>query len=147
MVCSHDLVNRGHFHDTLHDNQRADINTMHASLSSLRVEERLIASLLVFIINIYALEIPNCLQTALTHTHLPQQTCHQGSFHSPQVQNKFKETYSIIQSHECLGLPSFSYSAGEQQTWFKTTDKATPHGTTPLPHVTYLLCVCTDMYV
>ena len=33
----------------LHCNQRADINTMHASLSWLRVEERLTASLLLFI--------------------------------------------------------------------------------------------------
>ena len=38
------------------------------------------------------------------------------------------------------------YSANKQQTWFKKTNKGTPHGTTPLPHVTYLLCVCNDMY-
>ena len=32
--------------------------------------------------------------------------------------------------------------AGEQQTWFQKTNKATPS-----PHVTYLLSVCPDMYV
>ena len=86
----------------LHCNQRANINTMHASLSWLRVEERLTASLLVFIRNI-VLEIPNGLHSQLTHrtdththNHTPHQTCHKGSFHSSQVQNKFKETYCII---------------------------------------------------
>lgn len=46
-----------------------------------------------------------------------------------------------------MELPSILYSASEQQSWFKKTDKTTPNGTTPLPHVTYLLCACTDMYV
>jgi hypothetical protein len=36
---------------TLHRNQRANMNTKHASLSWLRVEERLMESLLVFIRN------------------------------------------------------------------------------------------------
>ena len=57
----------------LHCDQRADINTMHASLSWLRVEERLTASLLVYIRN-NGLEIPNSLSSQLlhstdTHTH------------------------------------------------------------------------------
>ena len=43
----------------LHCNQAANINTMHASFPWLRVEERLTASLLVFIRNIHVLEIPN----------------------------------------------------------------------------------------
>ena len=92
-------------HFALNCNQRADINTMHASLSWLRVKERLTASLVLFIRNINVLEIQNCLHSQLTYstdTHLPHQTCHQGSFHSPQVQNKFEETYSIMQSHECM---------------------------------------------
>ena len=40
---------------SLHCNQRADINNAHASLSWLRVEERLNASLLLFIRNISVL--------------------------------------------------------------------------------------------
>ena len=82
----------------LHCNQRDIINTMHASLSWLRVEERLTVSLLVFIRN-NVLGIRNCLHSQLTHssdTHLPHHTCHKGSFHSPQIQNKFKKAYSII---------------------------------------------------
>ena len=51
----------------LHCNQRADSNTMHVSLSWLRVEERLTASLLLFIRN-NVLEIPNCLHSQLTHS-------------------------------------------------------------------------------
>ncbi|XP_045546557.1 uncharacterized protein isoform X1 [Salmo salar] len=47
----------------LNCNQRADINTMHASLSWLRVEERLTASLLIFIRNMNVLKIPNCLHS------------------------------------------------------------------------------------
>ena len=71
----------------LHCNQRADINTMHASISWLRVYERLPASLLPFIRNINLLKIPNSQHThsSDTHTHSPHQTCHQGSFHSPQI--------------------------------------------------------------
>jgi hypothetical protein len=38
---------------------------------------------------------------------------------SRQVQNQFKETYSIIQSHKCTELHSISYNASEQQTWFE----------------------------
>ena len=51
----------------LHCNQRADINTMHASLSWLRVEERLTASLL-FIKNIHVLKIQKCLHSQFTHS-------------------------------------------------------------------------------
>jgi hypothetical protein len=40
-----------------------------------------------------------------------------------------------------MEFPSILYSASEQQAWFQKTNKATPHGTTPLTHVTYLLCV------
>ena len=77
----------------LHCNQRADINTMYVSLSWLRVEERLTASLLLITLcwKSQIVCLVN-LNTALTHTHL----CHQGSFHSPQNQNKFKKAYSII---------------------------------------------------
>ena len=50
----------------LHRNQRADKNTMHASVSWLRVEERLAVSLLFFIRN-NVLKIPNCLHSQLTH--------------------------------------------------------------------------------
>jgi hypothetical protein len=46
-------------HLSLHCYQRANINTMHASLSWLKVEEQLTASLLVFLRNIYVLKIPN----------------------------------------------------------------------------------------
>ena len=52
----------------LHCNQRTDINTMHASLSRLGVEERLTASLLLFIRNINVLKIPICLPSQLTHS-------------------------------------------------------------------------------
>ena len=55
-------------HLSFHCNQRANINTMHASFSWLRVEERLTASLLVFIRNIHVLGIPNCLHSQLTHS-------------------------------------------------------------------------------
>ena len=83
-------------HLALHCNQRADINTMHASLSWLRFEERLTASLL-FIRNIDVLKIPNCLHSQLayssdTHTY-PTRHATRGPF---TVQNKFKKVYSII---------------------------------------------------
>ena len=55
-------------HLALHCNQRANINTMHASLSWLRVEERLTASFLIFIRNIHLLNIPSCLHRQLTHS-------------------------------------------------------------------------------
>ena len=52
--------------------QMADINTMHASLSWLRVEERLTASFLIFIriVNVEIVCVVN-LHTALTHTLIP----------------------------------------------------------------------------
>ena len=86
-------------HLALHCNQRADINTMHASLSSLRVKERLTASLLLFIRKI-VLEIQNCLHcqhthSSDTHTLLPP-GMPLGSFHSSQFQIKFKNVYSNI---------------------------------------------------
>ena len=52
----------------LHCNQRADINAVHASLYWLRVEERLTASLLLFIRNINVLKIPNSLHSQLTQS-------------------------------------------------------------------------------
>ena len=61
------LAQNGAARLVLHCNQRANINTMHASLPWLRVEETLTASLL-FIRNIHVLEIPNCLHNQLTHT-------------------------------------------------------------------------------
>ena len=56
-------------HLALHSNQKAVINIIHASLSWLRVKERLTASLLLFIRNINVLEITNCLQSQDTHTY------------------------------------------------------------------------------
>ena len=50
----------------LHCNQRADINTLPASLSWLRVDERLTASLLFIRNNV--LKIPNCLHSQLRHS-------------------------------------------------------------------------------
>ena len=111
---------------------------------SLGVEERLTASL-IFIRNI-VLKITNCLHSQLTHRsdkHLSHQTCHQGSFYRPQIQNEFKKVYSIIQSPYCMELTSISYYSNKQQIWFKKTDKATPHGTTPLPYLTQIDCVYT----
>ena len=94
---------------------------MHASLSWLRVEERHTA-LLLFIRNI-VLEIRNCLHSQLTHssdTHkYPTRHATQGSFHSPEIQNKFKKAYSVIKSPYCMELPSISYCSNKQQTWFK----------------------------
>jgi hypothetical protein len=52
----------------LHCSQKANINTMHDSLSWLRVEERLTALRLVFIRNMNVLEIPNCLHSQLTYS-------------------------------------------------------------------------------
>ena len=52
----------------LHYSQRADINAMLASLSWPRVEERLTASLFIFIRNINVLKITNCLHSKLTHS-------------------------------------------------------------------------------
>ena len=72
-------------------NQRDNINT----LSWLKVEGSLTASLLF--IKIIVFKIPNWLHSQLTHssdTHLRHQTCHQGSFDSSQIQNKFKKEYS-----------------------------------------------------
>uniref|UniRef100_A0A8K9WKT6 Heterogeneous nuclear ribonucleoprotein D n=1 Tax=Oncorhynchus mykiss TaxID=8022 RepID=A0A8K9WKT6_ONCMY len=46
------------------------------------------------------------------HTHLPHQTCHQGSFHSPQVQNKFKGKYNIIQKFNMF-VSALSLNAGK----------------------------------
>ena len=55
-------------HFALNCNLRADKNTMHVSLSWLRVEERLTASLLLLIRNINVLKIPICLLGQLTHS-------------------------------------------------------------------------------
>jgi hypothetical protein len=55
-------------HFALHCNQRADINTIDASFSWLRGEERRSASLLLFIRNINVLKIPNYLHSQLTHS-------------------------------------------------------------------------------
>ena len=78
-----------------HCNQRADISTMHSSLSWLRVEERLTVSLLIFIININVLKILNCLRSQLTHssnTHTyPTRHATSGLFTIP----KSPENYGI----------------------------------------------------
>ena len=70
----------------LHCNQRADINTIHASLSWLRVEERLTASL-ICIRNIHVLKIPNSFHSQLTHssdTHIyPTRHATRGLFTVP----------------------------------------------------------------
>jgi hypothetical protein len=101
----------------LNCNQRDDINTMQTSLSWLRVEERLTAPLLLFVRITHVLKIPNCLHSQFTlssDTHLSHQTCHQWCFHSPQIQNQFKKTYSIIYSPYCMELPSISYCSNKQ---------------------------------
>ena len=98
----------------LHCNQRAYLNSMHASLSWLRVEERLTACILflydtlmcwkfqvVCIVNVH---------TTLTHTPTPPDMPPGVFSQSPgpeQIQGNVQ--YSIIQSHECMELPSILY--------------------------------------
>ena len=103
--------------------KRADINTIHTSVSWLRVQERLTASL-IFI------NSPNCLHSQITHRADTHTYPTRGLF-SPQIQNKFKKAYSITQSHYCMELHSISYCSNNPQTWFQKTDKATPHSTMP----------------
>ena len=86
----------------LHCNQMADINTMHATLSWLRVEERLTASLL-FIRNITMLNIPNVLHSQFTHssdTHnYPTRHASRGLFTVPKSRTnsrKFTVLYRAI---------------------------------------------------
>ena len=110
-------------HFALPCNQRADINTMHSSLCIPH-----------YAFHINVLKIPNCLHSQLTHssdTHLSRQTCHQGSFHCPQIQNKFKKAYNILWN--CL--PSH-FAQTNSKPGLKKTDKATTHGTTPLRYLT-----------
>ena len=85
----------------LYCNQWADINTMHASLSWLRVE-----SLLLFIWNI-VLKIPTCLHRQLTHssdTHTyPTRHATRGLFTGT------KKAFGNIWSPYCMELRSISY--------------------------------------
>ena len=124
----------------LHCNQRADINTMHASLSGLRVEERLTASLLLLIRNIIVLKIPNCLHSQLTHssdTHTyPTRHATGGLFTVPKSRtNSRKRTVLYRAIIVWNSLPSHIAQINSK-TGLKKTDKATPHGTTPLPYLT-----------
>jgi hypothetical protein len=87
-------------HLVLHCKQSVNINKMPASLTWLKVEERVTASLLVFMINIAMMKIPHILYNQITYssdryTYVPNQTCHQESLHNPHIQNKFKATHSI----------------------------------------------------
>ena len=66
-----------------------------------------------------------------------------GVFSQSLGPEQIQETYSI-QSHDCMELPSISYSSGEQKTWFHKTDKATPHIASPLFDLDRV-CVCIDM--
>ena len=79
----------------LHCNQRADINTMHASLSWLRVEEWLTASETLMNWKSQIVCTVN-LHTGLTHTLTPDMPPRGFFFSLPQIQNKFKKVYSII---------------------------------------------------
>jgi hypothetical protein len=65
----------------LHCNQRANINTMQASMSWLRIEERMTASLLVFTRKMNVSEIPNGLHSQLTHTLTPGSEQIQGNIY------------------------------------------------------------------
>ena len=68
----------------LHCKQMADINTMHASLSTKSWGETECITSSFY--KKHVLKIPNCLHSQLTHSsdkHLPHQTCHQGSFTVP----------------------------------------------------------------
>jgi hypothetical protein len=74
----------------------------------------LTASLLHFKRNIHVLEIPNDLYSQLTYSTdtltLPDMPTASFEYIS-RVQTYFKKAYSIIQSHECMELPSISDSA------------------------------------
>ena len=83
----------------LHCNQRANINTIHASLYQLRVEDRLTASLY----NINVLKIPNCLHSQLTHssdTHIqPTRHATRGIFTVPRKRTVLYRAMSASNSH------------------------------------------------
>jgi hypothetical protein len=74
---------------------------MDASVSWLRVEERLTASLLLFIRNINALKIPNSLHSQLTHssdTHTyPTRHATRGLSHSPNPEQIQENTQYYIE--------------------------------------------------
>ena len=93
----------------LHCNQRADINTMHASLSWLKVEERLTASRLIFLRKMNVLKIPNCFQRQLTHssdTHTyPTRHATRGLFTVPKSRTNSRKR-TVLYSKE---LHSISY--------------------------------------
>ena len=103
----------------LNCNQRADINTMHASLSWLRVEERPNASLLVFIRNIHVLKIQNCLHSQHTHssdTHLSKHAS-RGLFTVLKSRTNSRSIQNYIEP--LLHRTPISYCSNKQQTWFK----------------------------
>ena len=113
-------------------------------VSRLRVQKRLTASLHVFIRNI----VSNNLHRQITHrtdTHTyPIRHGTRGLFTVPRSRTNSRKRPVLYRAMSAWNsLPS--YSASEQQTWFQKTNKATHHGTMPLPHVTYLICVCYDM--
>ena len=120
----------------LHCNQRDNINAMHASLSLLRVEERLTTSILLFIRNI-VLKIPNCLHSQLKHC---SDTDTYPIRNAPGVFSQSSNSVQYYIEPLLHGTP-FSYCSNEEQTWFQKADNVTAHGTTPLPNLTKIVCV------
>ena len=114
-------------HLALHCNQRVDINTMHASLSWLRVEERLTA-----------LKIPKfvswvCLHThsSDTHTYPTRHATTRTLFTVPKSRTNSRRRTVLYRAIIAWELHFISYCSNEQQTWFQKTDKAMP-----LPYLT-----------
>jgi hypothetical protein len=143
------LAQNGAAHLALHCNQRANINTMHDSLPWLWVEERLTATLL-FIRNIYVLKIPNGLHSQLTrsadtHTYFTRHAT-RGLFTIPRSRTNESEHIVLYTAMSAWNsLPSYIAQVNNTP-GLKNTNIATPHGTAPLPHVTFFMCVYTDTY-
>ena len=121
----------------IHCNQRADINTMHASLSWLRVEERLTAPLLL-IRNINVLKIPNSLHSQFTHssdTHnYPTKHTTKGLFTVPKSRtNSIKSTVLYRDVIAWNSVPSHITRIKSKPGLKKQIRQ---HLTTPLPYLT-----------
>ena len=98
---------------SLHCIKRANINTMHASLSWLRVEERqAVSQFFLYIRNNNVLKIPNCLHSQLTHssnTHTyPTRHATRGLFTVPKSRTNSR-THTVLYTHYCMELRSISY--------------------------------------
>jgi hypothetical protein len=75
---------------------RVNASNTHVNISWLKVEERLTASLLVFVPGVEGTELSvQAVGTQFGHSLVPHKTCNQRSLHSPQVQNRHGETHSI----------------------------------------------------